>query len=118
MEKQLRKYPSGAVRDSNEGKIRWDLVPKECLERVAIHYTNGAKKYEDPNNWKKGIPDESYKESAERHLMQYLLGKRDEDHLAAIVFNVFGLMWNEIQRENSIKEPAYIRLRNNCESKA
>jgi hypothetical protein len=31
----------------------------------------------------------------ERHMMQYLLGEQDEDHLAAVVFNVFGIMWNE-----------------------
>ena len=110
-----RHYPSGAIRDSNEGKIRWDLVPKECLKRVAIRYTEGAKKYKDPDNWKKGIPDESYKESMERHMMQYLLGERNEDHLAAIVFNVFGLMWNEEFGDIEItKEPAYIRLRENC----
>ena len=107
-------YPTGAVRDTNEGKIRWDLVPKECLRRVAIHYTNGAKKYDD-HNWKKGIPTSRFKESMERHMMQYLLGEQDEDHLAAIVFNVFGIMWNEEFGDIGItKEPAYIRLRENC----
>lgn len=103
-------YPTGAVRDTNKDKIRWDLVPKECLKRVAIHYTEGSKKYEE-RNWEKGIPTERFKESMERHMMQYLLGETDEDHLAACVFNIFGIMYNEL-KEKELKEqfekPAYI----------
>ena len=30
--------------------------------------------------------------------MKYRLGMTDEDHLAAAVFNLFGLMYNEIQQ--------------------
>lgn len=87
-------YPTGAVRDTSEGKIKWHLIPIEALKRVAIHYTNGAKKYEE-NNWKKGIPKERFIESACRHWSQYLLGDKDEDHLSAAVFNIFGLIYNE-----------------------
>ena len=87
-------YESGAVRDTNEGKIRYDLLPIECLKRLAEHYTKGAKKYDD-NNWKKGIPTDRFIESACRHWAEYLLGETDEDHLSALVFNVFGIMWNE-----------------------
>jgi len=87
-------YPSGAVRDTNEGKIRWDLLPVEALKRVAIHYTNGAKKYE-ANNWRKGIPTEKFVECVCRHWAEYLLGETDEDHLSAVVFNVLGIIYNE-----------------------
>ena len=90
-------YKSGAVRDTNEGKIRYDLLPIECLKRLAKHYTKGAKKY-DENNWKKGIPTNRFEESTWRHWAQYLLGEIEEDHLSAIVFNVFGIMFNEIKR--------------------
>lgn len=107
------KYPSGAVRDTNDGKIRWDLVPKECLKRIAIQYTKGAKKYEE-NNWKRGIPTERFKESMERHMMQYLLGENDEDHLAATVFNIFGIMWNEFKEEKTLRK---IENDLSCESK-
>ncbi len=86
--------PTGAVRDTNEGKIRWDLIPVEALKRVALHYTNGAKKYDD-NNWKKGIPTERFIESAMRHFMQYRLGEKDEDHLSDVVFNILGIIYNE-----------------------
>ena len=89
-------YESGAVRDTNEGKIRYDLLPIECLKRLADHYTKGAKKYDD-NNWKKGIPTDRFIESTWRHWAEYLLGETEEDHLSAIVFNVFGIMFNEIK---------------------
>lgn len=89
-------YESGAVRDTNEGKIRYDLLPIECLKRLAEHYTKGAKKYDD-NNWKKGIPTKRFIESAWRHWGEYLLGETEEDHLSALVFNVFGIMYNEIK---------------------
>ena len=88
------KYETGAVRDTNEGKIRWDLLPIEALKRVAIHYTDGAKKYDD-NNWKLGIPTGRFVESACRHWSQYLLGETDEDHLSAVIFNILGIIWNE-----------------------
>jgi len=129
---EREKYPTGAVRDTNKGKIRWDLIPVECLKRLAIHYTKGAEKY-DEENWKKGIPDSRFEESATRHWNDYRLsriltarqmeedGIAKEDFLSATVFNILGLMWNEIQREKenvvksdfgcSQKEPAYIRLR-------
>jgi len=122
-----QEYPTGAVRDTSENKIRWDLLPVEALKRVAIHYTNGAKKYA-PNNWKKGIPTDRFIESAMRHFMQWRLGERDEDHLSAVVFNIFGIIYNEEKEnmpewfkkelEEKLKqevepkqEPAYVRLR-------
>jgi len=89
-----KKFKSGAVRDLEEGKILWNLLPFEALKRVAIHYTNGAKKY-SPNNWKKGIPTERFFSSALRHLIQYRLGENDEDHLSAVVFNILGIIYNE-----------------------
>ena len=89
-----KQYPSGAVRDTNEGKIRYDLLPIECLKRVAEHYTKGAVKYGD-NNWKKGIPTEDYIERACRHWAEYRLGETEEDHLSAVVFNIFGIIFNE-----------------------
>ncbi|MFZ7134356.1 MAG: dATP/dGTP diphosphohydrolase domain-containing protein [Eubacteriales bacterium] len=88
------KYASGAVRDVEEDKIRWDLIPLEALERVAIHYTKGAKKYGD-DNWKKGVPDKRLRRSLLRHTIQELLGQTDEDHKAAIVFNALALIYNE-----------------------
>ena len=98
-----KEYPSGAVRDITDTKIRWDLLPVESLKRVAQHYTTGAKKYE-ANNWKKGIPTERFVEGVCRHWAQYLLRERDEDHLSAVVFNILGIIWNEEREEDNFME--------------
>lgn len=89
-----REFGTGAVRDGATDKGRCDLLPAECLLRVAKHYERGAKKYAD-NNWKQGIPSKVFLDSAIRHLLKYAAGRDEEDHLAAVAFNIFGLMYNE-----------------------
>jgi hypothetical protein len=92
-------FSTGAVRDTEEGKPRIDLlfkyIPMPCLMRITQHYVNGAKKYGD-HNWQKGIPASRCISSAFRHLYQYLTGDRSEDHLSAVVFNVICILyWEE-----------------------
>jgi hypothetical protein len=79
------------VRDTEEGKGRFDLLPFEGLKRVAIHYQNGAKKYED-RNWEKGAPFSRYISAIQRHASQYASGYRDEDHLAAVAWGALALL--------------------------
>lgn len=62
--------------------------------RLAKHFENGAKKYND-RNWEKGIPIHSFIDSAIRHLMKYLDGWDDEDHLCAAAWNCMCAMWTE-----------------------
>lgn len=87
-------YPTGALRDTNEGKPRYDLIAHEALDRLAALMARGAEKYGD-NNWKRGIPTERFYESAFRHLMQWRSGDESEDHLAAVLFNISGIMYNQ-----------------------
>lgn len=100
---QREKYPSGAMRDTEEGKPRYDLIPGLPLKRLAELYARGAKKYGDWN-WSQGVPSSRCYSSALRHLMQYNLGEKDEDHLAAVVFNVFCLMYFEDTEPKIIPE--------------
>ena len=100
-------FASSAVRDTEEGKILWDLLPFEALKRVAQHYTNGAKKY-SKNNWKLGIPSERFFSSALRHLAEYRLGEIEEDHLSAVVFNVLGIIYNEEKEREGFNREEYI----------
>lgn len=88
-------FKTGSVRDAQVGKGRFDLVPPEAMLRLAQHYENGAAKYGD-RNWEKGQPVSRYISSAIRHLFKYLLGMRDEDHLAAVAWNVFSVMHHEV----------------------
>jgi hypothetical protein len=84
-------FPTGAVRDRDDGKVQLDLIPFEYLERVAWHYQNNICKY-GRDNWRKGIPARRCLQSLLRHTSAVVQGKDDEDHLSAIVFNVFCIM--------------------------
>ena len=76
------------MRDTREGKGRFDLISPIALMRLAQHYENGAKKYGD-RNWEKGQPLSRFLDSAARHLFRFLGGDRSEDHLSAVAWNVF-----------------------------
>jgi DNA-directed RNA polymerase subunit RPC12/RpoP len=91
---ERQQFDTGAQRDVQTGKGRFDLIPFEGDRRTAIRLEQGAEKYGD-HNWKKGIPVSRCISSAKRHLSQYLDGDRSEDHLAAVVCNVFFIMWYE-----------------------
>lgn len=89
---QRTNFETGARRDLSSGKGRYDLIPFIILERLAKHYENGARKYED-RNWEQGIPLRSYLDSSLRHLTKWSQGSDDEDHLAAVLWNIAGLIW-------------------------
>lgn len=93
-ELELNGVKTGAVRDLAEGKGRCDLLPACAILRLARHYEEGAKKYDD-RNWEKGIPIHCFVDSAIRHIMKYLDGWTDEDHLVAATWNLMGAMWTE-----------------------
>lgn len=86
-----QEFSTGSVRDTQEGKGRFDLISPIALERLAKHYENGARKYSE-RNWEKGQPLARYLDSAKRHLNKFHEGYRDEDHLAAAAWNVFSLI--------------------------
>lgn len=89
-----REFDSGAIRDMGGNKGRCDLLPACAILRLSQHYENGAKKYSD-RNWEKGIPISCMIDSGLRHLLKYLDGQDDEDHLAAAAWNILGAMFYE-----------------------
>lgn len=84
-------YTTGATREPSTGKGRYDLISPIALMRLARHYENGAIKYTD-RNWEKGIPISRCIDSAMRHLTQYMAGWNNEDHLAAVMWNIAAIM--------------------------
>jgi len=86
-------FDSGMVRDTAEGKTNFALVlDGPMFWRWATHLTKGAVKYA-ARNWMKARGDaelERFKESAFRHFMQWYNGEEDEDHAAAVFFNING----------------------------
>jgi hypothetical protein len=87
-----RVFNTGAKRDSVEGKPAMHLLPYDLFyKRLAPLYGAGAKRYGD-NNWRLGQPQSECLASLERHLTQYMMGERDEDHLAGVIFNALSIM--------------------------
>jgi len=87
-------FKTGSMRDTPEGKGRFDLLPPYAILRLAQHFENGARKYGD-RNWEKGQPLSRYLDSAIRHLFAYLGGSRVEDHLAAVAWNALAYIQTE-----------------------
>jgi hypothetical protein len=88
---QRESFDTGAVRDLQVGKGRYDLISFFALHRLAGVYERGAEKYED-RNWEKGIKASRCLSSALRHIAQYMMGMKDEDHLAQAAWNLFAVM--------------------------
>ena len=102
-------FASGMVRDTEEGKIKYHLIASgPMLKRWAMHLTSGAKKYSD-NNWMKASGEEEYqrfRNSAFRHFMQWFQGDTDEDHAAAVYFNLNGAEYvRERMGNGSVVDP-------------
>jgi len=91
-----QEFASGMVRDTAEGKTDFTSVLfGPMLKRWAVHLTKGRQKYPDPEpgipNWTLAEGREEYeraKQSLLRHTFAYLDGEQDEDHAAAMFFNV------------------------------
>ena len=83
---EMEKTEFGAMRESNDGRGRFDLLPYEAMEALAKWYEEGAKKYED-RNWEKGISVKDCINRMIRHSIKAGNGWTDEDHLAAVMWN-------------------------------
>lgn len=90
-------YVSGMRRDTQDGKPNFALILAEDMPydiqpftRLADLMTRGADKYGE-RNWEKANSIEElnrFKASAFRHFMQWICGEDDEDHMAAVMFNL------------------------------
>ncbi len=92
-------FTTGMQRDTQSGKPRFDLIApldqpyaNQMLTRWAGLMARGAEKYDD-RNWEQASTHAElarYKASAARHFFQWLTGETDEDHAAAVFFNISG----------------------------
>lgn len=89
-----REFETGAVRDIEKGKGRYDLIPWEAIHELALHCEEGALKYGE-RNCEKGIPLHSLIDSAFRHLSCYMRGEVDEPHLRAAMWNIAYALYME-----------------------
>lgn len=93
-------FASGMQRDVETEKTLWHLIADgPMFRRLAEHLTKGARKYDQDRkpgegpNWMRaaGLAEyERFRRSAFRHFMQWWYGQCDEDHAAAVFFNING----------------------------
>lgn len=91
-----QEFPGGGMRDTAEGKPRFELLwtdaqpyEDQMLTRAARWMARGAEKY-DSRNWELFDSPEALehaKASLLRHTFKLLAGETDEDHAAAVWFN-------------------------------
>lgn len=106
-EPKITRYESGAIRDTSDNKEDYiETISFLALRKYAKYMTSKQSTY-GAGNWRKGIPIESYEKSLFRHIQKYLANKYDnanlepeEDHLCAMVFNIFGILH---EQEKAIK---------------
>lgn len=97
-----QEYASGMRRDLQEGKPRFELINPEgmpydetLLYRWAMLLERGMEKY-GYRNWEKANSEEElnrFKASAWRHFVQAMSGEVDEDHFAAVLFNLNAIVF-------------------------
>lgn len=95
-------YKSGMNRDLQIDKPMFDLfIPlnqkydETLIYRWAMLHKRGIDKY-GWRNWEKANSEEEYfrfKASAFRHFIQWFCDELDEDHAAAILFNINAAEW-------------------------
>jgi hypothetical protein len=90
---ERQEFESGMVRDVTTGKAHVALAfDGPMFWRWVMLLTRGAVKYA-VRNWMKASGQaeyERFKESAARHFYQWYRGDLDEDHAAAVFFNING----------------------------
>jgi len=102
-------FSTGAMRDLQGGKECYtETMSWSGLKRYARYMTKKKEKY-GVGNFKKGIPITSYEESLPRHYQKYMENKfeegqveADDDHLAGMLFNIFGIMHEEAMAEKRL----------------
>lgn len=93
----LQAFSTGALRVGDDSRPDLTILPWAELERLSFHYMRGSRVH-GRDNWQKGIPSTRYLRSLSRHLADFILGRKpEEDHLAAILFNTLGIMFNQRQ---------------------
>lgn len=99
-----RHFDTGAVRDSNEGKGRYDLLPWGAIHALAQHSQRGAAHY-GARNVDKGIKQSSMVDSAVRHISMYIQGDAEDHHLVAALWNIAWALEQELKRPELIDLP-------------
>lgn len=102
-EEIIREFPSGATRDSEDGKDDYEgylspLVLRRYAEYMTKHRVQADGSLRESDNWQRGIPLSAYMKSGMRHAVDWWTLHRGhevpnvalEEALMATLFNVMG----------------------------
>lgn len=103
----MRTFSGGATRDLADGKLSYirflspEVLTEYCRYLEKHRDTAAGRRAQD--NWKSGIPRDVYMDSIGRHFWElwaaWEIGYIPRDALNALLFNVMGLMYEEIKGE-------------------
>jgi len=95
----VRKFESGATRDTDAGKLDYEgflspIVLREFAKYMAKHMIQSNGKPRTSDNWQKGMPKSVYMKSAFRHFIDLWLEHRGFKSRAGIKEALNGLLFN------------------------
>ena len=106
--KDMRKFDTGATRNTEEGKLDFEgFLSPIALERFAQYMHNHRKQADGSvrasDNWQKGIPIDVYMKSAWRHFFAVWKGYRNNnismEDLCALMFNIQGILHESCKKK-------------------
>lgn len=75
------------------------------LYRLAMRCKFGEMKYGDTRGYSFPRPTSTYIDSTLRHIIDYARGDNSEDHLAAAIWNIMAMMYNEEEARDFVDPP-------------
>ncbi len=93
---QKQTFQTGAQRDTQDGKLRYGLIPYQFTDRLAKVLTDGAIHYGE-GNYRLGMPFSRVIDSLLRHVEALRRGDDSEDHLGRAAANLAFLAFYEDQ---------------------
>lgn len=121
----IRKFDTGATRDTDEGKLDYEgflcpLVIERYAEYLHRHRVQADGGLRDSDNWQHGIPRTVYMKSMWRHFKDVwtlhrgyrIKGMFIQEALCALLFNVMGYLHEELkaQKKREDEESANVIL--------
>jgi len=112
----MRQFKTGAVRDDDIQKLNYigslsPLVLRRFAKFMRDHNTQKDGQKRTENNWKKGMPKQSYIESKMRHFVDFWITHEGyeegdiEDQLCADIFNAQGYLHELLVAKLKKKKP-------------
>lgn len=96
---------NGAIKFDSD-KLRWDLLPYDCIEELAKIISYGEMKYGE-HNWQ-GVEWDRYFAALMRHLIARKNGELKDpesglDHLSHVMCNAMFMLWIDKNADNKSK---------------